>query len=156
MSYRIRCYTLFDITKTGIVNRKPPINGSAEQIKKWEQSRNTQSNFDTVIQIVSLRSQPEEISTPLAKKIELNKSSYFGFAFDTEEKKKSMWEVEFSILHHSVFNDELDELGFLYKDCHGVPMIKVGTEWNKLPLVLDTTPEFKNIHFEIIDEKETE
>jgi len=156
MSYRIRCYTLFDITKTGIVNRKPPINGSAEQIKKWEQSRNTQSNFDTVIQIVSLRSQPEEISTPLAKKIELKKSGYFGFAFDTEEKKKSMWEVEFSILHHSVFNDGLDELGFLYNDCNGVPMIKVGTEWNKLPLVLDTTPEFKNIHFEIIDEKETE
>jgi hypothetical protein len=156
MSYRIRCYTLFDITKTGIVNRKPPINGSAEQIKKWEHSRNTQSNFDTVIQIVSLRSQPEEISTPLAKKIELKKSGYFGFAFDTEEKKKSMWEVEFSILHRSVFNDGLDELGFLYNDCNGVPMIKVGTEWNKLPLALDTTPEFKNIHFEIIDEKETE
>lgn len=132
------------------------MNGTSEQIKKWEQSRNTQHNFDTLIQIISLRSQPEEISTPVTRKIDLKKSGYFGFAFDIEEKKKSMWEVEFSILHSSVFNDGIDELGHLYNDCHGVPMVRVGSEWNKLPLALDTTPEFKNIHFEIIDEKEIE
>jgi len=43
-------------------------------------------------------------------------------------------------------------LGGLYSDCEGVPMIKVGTEWDKLPNFLDTSPELRNIYFEVIHE----
>jgi hypothetical protein len=32
-------------------------------------------------------------------------------------------------------------------------MIKVGTEWDKLPSFLDTSPELRNIYFEVINEK---
>jgi hypothetical protein len=32
-------------------------------------------------------------------------------------------------------------------------MIKVGTEFEKLPNFLDTTPELKNIYFEVINDE---
>ena len=52
--------------------------------------------------------------------------------------------------HSSVFNDGITELGALYDDCHDVPMIKCGTEWDKLPNKLDATDELRNIYFEIV------
>ena len=63
----ITCYTLFDITQTGVLNRaKPPNN---EEHDQWLKQRNTQCNFDTIQQAISLRSQPEMISLP--KKTEI-------------------------------------------------------------------------------------
>lgn len=151
MSYRIRCYTLFDITKSGILNRKPPVNSTEQFIVKWERERNTQCNFDTIVQVASLRSQPEEITIPKKSTVKFNENEYFGFAFDNEEDQ-NMWDFEFTISHKSVYDDGLTELGALFSDCVDVPMIKVGTEWDKLPAFLDVTPELRNIYFEIIQE----
>ena len=151
MSYRIRCYTLFDITKSGILNRKPPVNSTEQFIIKWERERNTQCNFDTIIQVTSLRSQPEEITVPKQTTVKFTENQYFGFAFDNEEDQK-MWSFEFTVNHKSVYDDGISELGSLLTDCVDVPMIKVGTEWDKLPTFLDTTPELRNIYFEIIQE----
>lgn len=146
---RIRCYTLFDITKTGVLNRKAPINGSPEKVLEWEHNRNTQCNLDTIIQIISLRSQPENISTP----IKLNeKFKEFGFMFEDEELN-SYWTFDFDVMQLSVFDDGINPLGYLIEDCDNVPMIKVGTEWSKLPEFLDTTPELKNIYFEVISDE---
>ena len=146
---RVRCYTLFDITKTGVLNRKAPINGSPEKVLEWEHNRNTQCNLDTIIQIISLRSQPENISTP----IKLNeKFKEFGFMFEDEELN-SYWTFDFDVMQLSVFDDGINPLGYLIEDCDNVPMIKVGTEWSKLPEFLDTTPELKNIYFEVISDE---
>lgn len=152
MSYRIRCYTLFDITKTGIINRKPPANGTNEQLSIWEKTRNTQCNFDTILQVVSLRSQPENITEPRQEVVLFNDCDLFGFMYDNEEGQ-IMWAFDFDIIHRSVFDDGLNTLGYLYSDCDSVPMIKVGTEWDKLPSFLDTSPELRNIYFEVINEK---
>ena len=54
MSYRIRCYTLFDITRTGVLNRKSPAMYNPEELKSWEYKRNTQANYDTILQIINL------------------------------------------------------------------------------------------------------
>ena len=62
MSFTITCYTLFDITPTGIMNRHRPV--VDEEIPIWLQKRNTQCNFDTVIQSISLRSQPDVTRNP--------------------------------------------------------------------------------------------
>jgi len=152
MSYRIRCYTLFDITKTGIINRKPPANGTIKQLSTWEKTRNTQCNFDTILQVVSLRSQPENITEPQQEVVLFNDSDLFGFMYDNEEGQIT-WAFDFDIIHRSVFDDGLNKLGYLYSDCDSVPMIKVGTEWDKLPSFLDTSPELRNIYFEVINEK---
>lgn len=145
---------MFDITKTGNMNRKPPINGTPEQVKRWEKTRNTQTNFDTILQVISLRSQPENITDPEPGIFVFNESNdSFGFLFDNEDSAQTYWSFDVTIAHDKVFDDGYNELGNLYKDCEGVPMIKVGTEWEKLPSFLDTTPELKNIYFEIIDEE---
>jgi hypothetical protein len=153
MSYKIRCYTLFDITKTGILNRKPPINGSIEQIQLWEKRRNTQTNFDTIIQVISLRSQPEDITNSSVQDINIKEFGKFGFIYENEDLTYNIWSFEFTISHHSVFDDGIDELGNLHNDCNGVPMIKTSNKLHMLPECLDTTPELKNIHFEVLNEE---
>lgn len=154
MSFKLKCYTLFDITRTGNVHRRPPINGTPEQTKSWEKTRNTQTNFDTIIQVLSLRSQPENITNPVQEIVAFDDTfDMFGFLYDNEDTAHSMWSFEFTIPHDKVYSDGINELGSLNGDCDGVPMIKVGTEWEKLSNFLDTTPELKNIYFEVIDEK---
>lgn len=146
----IRCYTLFDITCTGITLRKKPINLPEEKIIEWEKDRNRQSNFDTLIQVISLRTQPEDITIPVKSTVNFKESKEYGFLFENEEAQNS-WTFDFSISYQNVFDDGISDLGLLYYDCSGVPMIKMGDEWDKLPNFLDVTPELRNIYFEVLD-----
>lgn len=152
MSYRIRCYTLFDITKTGILNRKAPASASTESVRDWEHRRNTQCNFDTIIQVISLRAQPEEITNTKKLEIDFAASDHFGFLFEQEEKQ-SQWSFDFSIRQDKVFDNGVHELGLLYEDSEGVPMIAVESQWSKLPSFLDVSTELRNIYFEILKDE---
>lgn len=144
---------MFDITKTGNIHRRPPVNGTPEQTKRWEKTRNTQTNFDTILQVVSLRSQPENITEPESGIMLFEDDDIFGFLFSDEDSGCTYWSFDFTIPHDKVYDNGINELGYLFNDCDGVPMIKVGTEWEKLPNFLDTTPELKNIHFEVINDE---
>jgi hypothetical protein len=146
MSYKISCYTLFDITQTGVINRGKP--GIDEDMEAWLFKRNTQCNFDTILQVVSLRSQPEDISKPKVKEISLSEFQNFGFLLENDEKVNS-WSFSFTIQHPSVFNDGISDLGSLYNDCDQVPMIKTDTIWNKIPAFLDSSDELRNIYFKV-------
>lgn len=149
MSFIITCYTLFDITPTGVVNRHRPVED--EEMTGWLYKRNTQCNFDTVLQAISLRSQPEITRMPEKIQIRFDESNEFGFLFEQQEDEVyDCWSFDFSIQHPSVFNNGISELGALYSDCDTVPMIKCGTEWTKLPAFLDTSPELRNIYFEVV------
>lgn len=146
MSCYITCYTLFDITKTGVLNRSKP--AEDEDFNEWQYKRNTQINFDTILQAISLRSQPEITKYPKKIEISFNDFENFGFLFNQENiEKVPCWKFEFSIQHSSVFNDGINQLGALYNDCDQIPMILCGYEFNKLPTFLDCTPELKNIYF---------
>ena len=146
MSSEISCYTLFDITPTGILNRSKPDIDTDHSL--WYYQRNTQCNFDTILQVISLRSQPEIVSLPKKIDITFDEFDNFGFLFEQEEKDTyPVWKFVFSVQHPSVFNNGISELGALYNDCHGVPMILCGTEWKKLPNFIDGTPELRNIYF---------
>lgn len=146
MSFRITCYTLFDITHTGVMNRSRPT--SEEDHSVWMQKRNTQCNLDTVLQAISLRSQPEIVDLPVRIDIRFDEFENFGFLFQQQENETyPCWKFDFDIQHPSVFDDGKNELGALYNDCDGVPMILCGTEWNKLPTFLDSSPELRNIYF---------
>ena len=149
MSFTITCYTLFDITQTNVLNRHRPEEG--QDIEQWLYKRNTQCNFDTVQQAISLRSQPDVIRKPARQDIRFDEFTEFGFLFEQEEDKTyPCWSFDFTVQHHSVFNDGISELGALYNDCHGIPMIKCSTEWTKLPGSLDTTEELRNIYFKVL------
>lgn len=147
MSFRITCWCLFDITQTGVVNRATPVLDIP--VAEWLYKRNTQCNFDTILQAISLRSQPEVTLFPEKKHIHLG-SAEFGFLMtQLEDEEYPCWSFEFDIQHPSVFDDGITELGYLYGDCDMVPMIKCGTEWDKLPAFLDTTEELRNIYFKV-------
>jgi hypothetical protein len=150
MDYRLRCYTLFDITVTNIRNRGRPEN--PDLLEDWLYKRNTQCNFDTILQAISLRSQPDVFSNPKRNDIRFDEFTQFGFLFDQEEEELyPCWSFEFSVQHPSVFYDGITELGSLYKDCDQVPMIKTYTSWDKLSSCLDTSDELKNIYFEVLN-----
>jgi len=148
MSFKVSCYTLFDITQTGIVNRSRP--GPEDDAELWLYKRNTQCNFDTIVQAVSLRSQPENISIPTSTKIKFDEFENFGFLLENDEQV-ICWTFDFDIQHPSVFNDGISELGALYSDCDSVPMIKTNTIWNKLPAFLDSSDELRNIYFKVLN-----
>ena len=145
MSHKIACYTLFDITHTGVPNRARP-EVDADPVA-WSHQRNTQCNLDTILQAISLRSQPEIILNPVRQEKKLKELDYFGFLYNDEEQKVPYWYFEFMVQHPSVFEDGISNLGHLYYDCEGIPMIKCGTEFNKINNFLDTSPELRNIFF---------
>lgn len=145
MNHRLACYTLFDITQTGVLNRARP--STEQDYEQWLFKRNTQCNFDTILQAISLRSQPEVVNFPTKNLIKLNDTE-FGLVFKKQYKNVvSVWSFDFEVHHSSVFEDENNELGYLYKDVQGVPMIKCGTELPSITSFLDTTKDYKNIYF---------
>lgn len=148
MSHRIRCYTLFDITQTGILNRSKP---TEDDVQEWILKRNTQCNFDTILQVISLRSQPDQVSSP--NKVEMKDSDLnkFGFLFMKNELFPAYcWKFEFEVHHSSVFENGITPYGALYKDCEGVPMINCPTQVNGVTSFLDITTELQNIYFEAL------
>ena len=149
MSYTITCYTLFDITPTGVVNRSRPTEDT--ELIPWLHKRNTQCNFDTVLQAISLRSQPEISRMPEKTHIRFDEFTDFGFLYQQQENELyNCWSFDFEIQHASVFNDDTNDLGALYSDCDTVPMIKTDSVWDKLPSFLDTSAELKNIYFKVV------
>lgn len=140
MSHRIRCYTLFDITQTNIPNRANPPEDT--NYTEWLKKRNQQCNFDTILQVISMRSQPDVVKSPCMTEINLSTINYFGNNYVDNHQ---VWHFEFDIHHSSVFDDGINIFGFLYNDCIGVPMIQTD---NNLTTFLDTSIERKNIHFE--------
>jgi hypothetical protein len=146
MSHRICCYTLFNITHTGVLNRSRP---NEDNVSEWLRKRNTQCNFDTVLQAISLRSQPEVVKVPI--RIEMQEADFikFGFLYNKEDKISYYWKFEFEVQHASVFENGIIPLGALYNDCNGIPMILCEDQLAMLSNFLDTSSELKNIHFEV-------
>lgn len=145
MSHRLACFTLFDITQTGVLNRAKP-SVEMKDVKDWIYKRNTQCNFDTILQIISLRGQPDIISSPKKLEVTLDSTSQFGYLLH-DNNTYNCWTFDFEVQHSSVFEDGVEVLGALYRDCQGVPMIKCQTEYPKLSNYLDTDIPTRNIYF---------
>lgn len=145
MSQRIRCCTLFDVTYTGVTNRSKPI---GNDIETWVKQRNTQCNFDTILQAISLRSQPDIVRNPVQSQINDELLNKFGFVYQQSDIDMNCWIFEFEVHHVSVFDNHVGQFGALYNDCHGVPMIRDTKHIFDITPFLDTSDELKNIHFE--------
>jgi len=146
MSHRICCYTLFNITQTGVMNRSRP---NENDVAEWLSKRNTQCNFDTILQVISLRSQPEVVKKPTKIQITIEDSHRFGFLYQYDETSYC-WKFEFEIQHSSVFENGIQPLGALYRDCMRVPMIICTEQISDIPAFLDVSEELRTIYFELL------
>lgn len=130
---KIICLTDFDITATGVSgnhskNRLPFVDNSGEHINdinQWNRSRNRQRNWETLQQILNLRTLLEDISIP--------------------QKVGNRWQFDFVIERASSIELSGDPLGALKIDCQGVPMILGLDEASNLDRYLIPG---KNIFFE--------
>jgi len=136
---RIRCTTQFDITATGVSgnhsrNRLPFTDATGTMISdipRWEYSRNQQRNWETLQQILNLRTLLESVTDP-----------------QMINQERRSWQFEFEIERASSLDINGDPLGALKIDCEGVPMILGLGEDADLEnyLVYD-----RNIYFEIVN-----
>lgn len=116
---RIRCRTLFDITPTGVKHnfnpgRVPFLDATGQIIadrQMWARARNQQRNWETLLQVLSLRTQPQSIVQPVL---------LFG--------QDPWWTFEFGVESVGALAQEDRPFGQLEQDCSMVPMLVGLTE----------------------------
>jgi hypothetical protein len=102
--------TLVDITATGIVRHT-----LADEVK-----RNQQRNWETVLQCIGIKAQPQLIQGPYRQKLLIDENSifpeiYFG--------KQEVWFFSFGVDHEDVFLSNNDPVGALDQAFTKVPII---------------------------------
>ena len=132
---KIQCQTLFDVTATGVTghikpSRMPYQDHAGTRItdtESWNRSRNQQRNWETVTQLISLRTQVTGLTSPA--------------------KIENCWQFDFEIDNENLFSNDLDPLAVLKADCAGVPMLVGLNESADVGTVLIID---KNIWFTIV------
>ena len=114
----IKCATLVDITKTNVTRNAKPQGSSLTQLE-WDFFRNQQRNWDVIIQLLGLRFQPEEITTPVKVTYNILNTS-FGSDY-VIYNAVSVW--EFSVSFHANF-----DISLLHTDFNNIPIISGLTE----------------------------
>lgn len=113
MIIRVKCSTLFDITETGVKNRsykskilsKDSAGRNINSLEDWNRARNQQCNWETINQIISLRTLPENITRPI------------------QNADTGIWHFEFDVVDPASIFQNGNPVGYLLSDCVGVPMI---------------------------------
>lgn len=106
-----KCRTLFDISATGVTGhfkgaRVPFMDQTGKLIEDdidWNFARNQQRNWETLTQIITLRSHVEDIISPV--------------------RTNNIWEFEFGSDTPGAYGNEDNPTGLLELDCEGIPMI---------------------------------
>ena len=76
----LEIFSLIDITKTGVHKNSRTHLSSLTQ-EEWDFKRNQQRNWDTIIQLLSLRAQPSKISPPIKLTNKRPASCGFGWFY---------------------------------------------------------------------------
>jgi hypothetical protein len=134
---RYACQTLFDITTTGVtghfkVTRMPFVDQAGQRIHdqaSWNRSRNQQRNWETLTQILGLRTQLFDMTDPV------------------RDKSGTSWMFEFETEISGVFGPDSDPTQILRTDAEGVPMILDLDNRSDLVPVLRTQGTEQNIWF---------
>ena len=128
---QIRCRTLFDITPTGITGHfrpeRLPFRDDAGQLidsqTTWNRARNQQRNWETLTQLISLRTQVSILESP--------------------RRDGDRWQFMFEF-DQDVFGSDLS---VLISDCDGIPMLlNLGGKSN----VAGSLQVDQNIWFELV------
>jgi hypothetical protein len=142
MTIRIKCTTRFDITETGIRNRAfrsnmPFQDKTGRTIAtqaEWQHARNQQANWETVNQVISLRTLPERISTPAV------------------DSAAGIWSFEFDVVDPGSISYNSNPVGYLIADCDGVPMITGLGESSNSTAFLSSQDSTANIWFDVVQQ----
>ena len=126
---KIQICTLFDITATGVTGHYKSSKHNFDSVEAWNRARNQQRNWETITQILSLRTQIMSITNP---------------SCDTD-----LWKFEFES-ESNVWNDGTDSVGVLRQDCEGVPMLRELDNDPDIEPVLVTSGPKQNIWFELV------
>jgi hypothetical protein len=138
---KVLCRTLFDCTFTGVTGhfraqQLPYTTKSGlrlETIEDWNRARNQQRNWESLLQIASLRTQPMNVVYPT--------------------KHKDGWHFEFEVEAEGVLSSEFgsDDLAGLVGDCEGVPMVTGLNEAEAITATLHAQGVNQNIWFTAIN-----
>jgi hypothetical protein len=134
---RFACQTLFDITATGTTGHcksiRMPYTDAAGQVIRdqvtWNRSRNQQRNWETLQQILSLRTQIMLITVPVT------------------DQTGTRWMFEFETDTAGAFGPDDDATQILRQDAAGVPMLRELDNEPDLDPFLVTTGPRQNIWF---------
>lgn len=110
---KVLCRTLFDCTWTGVTGHfresQLPYTTRSGQVlhtqADWNRARNQHRNWESLLQIISLRTQPMNVSRPI--------------------KRSDGWYFEFDVEAEGVLSSGFgsDDFAGLRADCEGVPMV---------------------------------
>lgn len=132
-------YTLIDITDTGVYRQ------SAEN----NLARNQQRNWETVLQIIGLRTQPLNIRSPRNPQLVSLSNHQFGSYYRDSQR---CWKFVFYIEKPDALGTIDNPIEFLEHDFDQIPIISGLTETISLPdSVFYTGGMLKNIYFRILD-----
>ena len=134
---KFACQTMFDITATGTTgygkqSRMPFQDRSGKTIhdaESWNRSRNQQRNWETITQILSLRTQLFGLTNPIA------------------DQTGTRWMFEFETETDGVYGPESDPVAVLRSDAEGVPMLRELNNDPDIETVLVTAGPRQNIWF---------
>ena len=138
---KVLCRTLFDCTFTGVTGHLRPQQFPfttktglvIDTPDQWNRSRNQQRNWESLLQIISLRTQPMNVVYPV--------------------KQKDGWHFEFEVEAEGVLSSGHDAgtLDGLISDCEGVPMITGLDESIAVTATLHAQGTNQNIWFQAIN-----
>lgn len=136
---KILVKTLFDCAPTGTTghfrpSELPLVDRQGSRITnqaEWNRSRNKQRNWETVLQVVSLRCQPTHIETP--------------------QYRDQHWVFSYVVDIEGVYGQGDKDLTMLLQDCNGVPMIVNLDETQLTSSMLCTSGPDQNIWFEALN-----
>lgn len=127
----IKCSTLFDITATGVTGHYKSARAPFLTETEWQKARNQQRNWETLQQIISLRTQIMNLTTPV--------------------QSNNSWSFEFESETPAVYGDSEDPVRILKQDAKDVPMICELDNQSDLPPFLVVDGARQNIWFTVID-----
>jgi len=132
--HRHRGYTLIDITKTDITNYTPEL----------ERMRNKQRNWETVMQVLGLRTQIMS-----SKQLTTETKDLTNFEFgENYSGRQRVWTFEFEVEFDNLYLKDRDPYGVLKYDFSHTPIILGLDETARPPVPLFYTDgASKNIYF---------
>lgn len=108
---KFSCITRFDITATGVTGHfkssrvpfRDLAGNTVTDITSWNRSRNQQRNWETIQQIIGMRTQISTSTVPV--------------------RTGTSWSFEFETETPGVYGTDDDPVSVLYSDAAGVPML---------------------------------
>ena len=135
--YLYQGFTLIDITPTGVINYS----------QQNERKRNQQRNWETVQQILSLRTQPTILETN--DFVTDLKKYNFGINY---VGKHHVWTFKFGVDYADIYQEGNDKFGLIKSDFKLTPII-LGLDETIQPEIAIFTPKgpWNNIYFKSIE-----